>query len=156
MAQSLGVGTVMVILSHGKSDNYSEKWVNALSRDMAYIPEIKSITKRIAENKSDSNTPIISVLSQIASVIGSRQQHRIVFPPAVIMGLLTNKYGTFCSEMANSIDFAGKGAFYAYKMILEYSQKDDWFQVPKEKLIREIIYHAMFGTYLSDLGVLDK
>lgn len=50
MAQSIGSGTAMVVLSHGKSDDYSEKWVNAPSRDMAYIPEIKSIAKRISEN----------------------------------------------------------------------------------------------------------
>jgi len=30
------------------------------------------------------------------------------------------------------------------------------YKVPKGKIFREIIYHAMFGTFFSDLSVLDK
>lgn len=72
---------------------------------MVYIPEIKSIAKRISENKFDSNTTIISLLSQIASVIGSWHHHRIVFPHAVIIGLLTLENGSFNKDMAETIVF---------------------------------------------------
>jgi len=139
MAQSIGVETKMVVLSHGKNDNYSEKWINALSRDIAYIPEVKSITKRISENKSHSNTTIISLLSQIAAVIGSRHQHRIVFPPVVLMNLLTNHVGEFNDSKASTIDFAGKRELSQHIKIWVMGKTNTKYQ--KVILYREIIYH---------------
>lgn len=112
---------------------------------MSYIPEIRAIIKRISEQKSDSNTTNVSLSSQIAAVIGSRHQHRIIFPPVVLIKYLTTGDKSDLQK-AEKID-----AFLAYK-----AMGQDYYSMPKGKMYKEILYPCMFGTHLSDMSMLEK
>lgn len=156
IAQSLGCLTQVSMLSIGSDDKFSDKWVAAVCRTFAYIPEIEAIARVLKVNKPSQNHPIVTHLANIAMIAGGREQRRMTPPLSAIMRHLLiyeDEKFSFGEEAAKHIDFSGKGAFSFYKTLCE-SEWEFTLNVANTAMSQQLLFHAMFGTYVEDFGVL--
>lgn len=156
LAQSLGPLTQVCMLSLAADDRYADKWVAAVNRCFAYVPSIEQVSRVLKTNRVGANQPIVSHLANIAMIAGGREQRRMTPPLSAVMHYLTTKTGEtwgFNAAAARQLDFSGKGAFYFYKLMCQ-SPVTYTLNINNEDMSRQILFHAMFGTYVEDLGIL--
>lgn len=158
IAQSLGPLCQACMLSLAGDDKFADKWVSAVNRSFAYVPEIEQVTRVMKSNRVAQNQPIVSALANIAMLAGGREQRRMTPPLSAFMHYLTVRdeegHVTFHEESARALDFSGKGAFVFYKEIMTTVGLQFSMNVNDKAIGQQLLFHAMFGTYVEDFGVL--
>lgn len=158
VAQSLGPLTQVSMLSLSPDDRYARKWVAAVCRTLAFVPDIESIARLLKTHRAGENQGIVSHLANILMIVGGREQRRVTPPLSAFMHYMTKKAtaespAEFDQQRALDIDFSGKGAFAFYKWLMG-SGIQYTLNINNASMTRQILFHAMFGTYVEDFGVL--
>lgn len=163
MAQSLGPLTCLISLA--KSDpthKYSQRWKSAVQKTMSFLPEIDSIVQVCAGKKASEVKRVFNIIADILLMTTSRESKRMSMPGFMLIQLL-NKAETQHYLANNSIcttvtdisyfNFSGNGAFFHYNQ-----QNEKVFKYPikesKKDLLPQIIFHAIWGTFAEDFGIL--
>nr|QMP82326.1 nucleocapsid protein [Phasmatodean orthomyxo-related virus OKIAV172] len=160
MAQS--VGPMTSLLCYLKSDRrFAEKWAAACKRSMAHFPDIDTVLSVIREKDPTEIRPLITLLADVALIVTTRQANRMFPPPAAFSYILLKEshrvggsvYNT--SNLIENFNFTGAGAFAFYKVF----QSIEWeisLNQSTDTIAKQIVYHAMFGTFKEDLSILEK
>lgn len=156
LAQSLGPMCQVCMLPLARDDKYADKWVSAVNRSLAYIPEIEQVT-RTSKVTVGPNQPIVSALANIAMLAGGREQTRMTPPLSALMHYLTAEveegYYDFHEESAKVLDFSGKEAFVLYKEIMSKRQLLFSMNINNAAICQQLLFHGMFRIYVEDFGV---
>nr|UAJ23565.1 nucleoprotein [Granville quaranjavirus] len=157
IAQSLGPLTQVAMLSLSPDDRYARKWVAAVCRTLGYVPDIESVARLLRTGRTGANQGIVSHLANILMIAGGREQRRMTPPLSAFMAYLTrkpkDKPAGFDPKKAEELDFSGKGAFSFYKWLMN-SDLLYTLNINNAAITRQLLFHAMFGTYVEDFGIL--
>ncbi|KAL1474515.1 hypothetical protein MTO96_037916 [Rhipicephalus appendiculatus] len=91
-------------------------------------------------------------------IAGGREQRRMTMPLSALMHYMS-KPGTadnsvvFDETKGKALDFSGKGAFF-FSRTMQDSDYQLCANINNSSITQQVIFHAMFGTYVEDLGVL--
>lgn len=154
MAQSLGPMTAMLCMLRN-TGKYRPKWEDAVKRAFSHIPCIDDIieTTRNANKASDVHN-MIRFLADISLIATTRQAQRMTMPLVVFKTVYDNLPDDASKKiMLENFNVSGKGAFRTYQLAhdiqWELNGNLDDYQAA------QATFHAIFGTYKEDLGVLE-
>jgi hypothetical protein len=91
LAQSLGPMTQVTLLAQASGNKYGNKWVEAVTRTFAHIPQIGQIAMILKEKNWSEVQGIVHLLCLITGIQGDRAQKRIMFPPGALIHYLTKE-----------------------------------------------------------------
>lgn len=163
MAQSLGPLTALISLAKSDPDNkYSKRWKMAVQRNCSFLPEIDSIVQVCCGKKASEVSEIFNIIADILLMTTSREAKRASFPAFMLIKLLddnevkhyeeNNTRFTAVTDIA-WFNFSGNGAFQLYNRICS-SKWSYNIKETKKQYLNQIIFHAIWGTYCNDFGIL--
>jgi len=163
IAQSLGPLTGLIKLTLSTDALYQQKWVNAVMRTCAHVPEIATICSMIKGKGAFETKGLICAIGNLLLLISGRQAHRAFMPAgALIMSLMNPNdvnfmysnscvdYPGFDYSRISRFNFSGQASFVAYNRLSAMSCPS-----VLGKHAAQIFFHAVWGTYCEDLGVLE-
>ncbi|CAN8033084.1 unnamed protein product, partial [Ixodes persulcatus] len=161
LAQSLGPLTQACMLTMAKDDKYANKWEMAVRRTFSYVPDIEHISRIMKESNATQERGIITRLANLIMLVGGREQRRVSLPVCSWMYLVMKRTMgeknveilEFDEDAAAKYDFSGKGAFAGYKHLSEQGPLYT-LNVLNRHFSQQLMFHAVFGTYVEDFGVL--
>lgn len=164
LAQTIGPIAQLLLLIHSQG-MYTNKWKAAVRPTFAYVPHIDQIVEFLGNAQHRNCVEIVAQFCNIAMIAGGREQRRIS-PPPYHLFLAMGKYKTvkrdgqdvtefvFDPDFAEAIDFSGMGAYRAYKKIVDLPRSRVTVNIGNAHITQQLLFHATFGTYVEDFGVL--
>lgn len=174
MAQSLGPMTALLCYLQSPA-NFENKFLEAVKRNLAHIPNIEGIMKTIKGKPYKNISTIITLLADISILCTTRNAMRCFPAPSAFALFITkedditwsddideNMKGRWRSNLpkgvpsnfSNLLNFSGLSAFYLHKKACDIQ----WTFCTKftAEEASQIVFHCWFGTYKEDLGVLSQ
>lgn len=150
IVQSLGPMTVWLCMLRSEG-MYRKKYQAAVKRAMAHIPGIDDIIELTKNIKTASEiSTLTTLLAEILLITTARQATRIFFPLTLFAQYATN-------EIINRFNTTGRGGWFLYKECTNPENEPLMMNGTMEaEQAQKIVFHAMFGTYKEDLGILEQ
>lgn len=148
LLKSLGPMTQCIMLINEKS--YPQKLVEAVKNSLRMLPMHGEIATALKD--ADSPGRVMGLMKELADLLiltTARSTQKIYFPISLAKYLWAGKPDNFQWNFANS----NMLQFYSDAMALNRI-KFEMRSGGSESETAEVVFHAMFGTYMEDLGVL--
>lgn len=127
---------------------YQTKVKEAFVESIKHIDGSEDLAEFFSKATIAEAKTVLPIFGNLITIILDRS-HRKFMPP--ILSIV--KLRRLNKKVFDKLDFSGKGAFYVYNEISNYS-----YTVNTEKNlatnIRQTLFHGIFGTFLEDFGVL--
>nr|QMP82198.1 nucleocapsid protein [Hemipteran orthomyxo-related virus OKIAV191] len=174
MAQSLGPMTALIMLARNSNGVYANKWEEAVLRDFMNIPEIGACIGVVKTSPVSQLRPLFRTLADILLITGSRAANRMFFPGFCLVRTLLNEgtinsvydasetagvlgtvLDTSSTDWIESLSFSGFKGFELYQKMARITWKMDRpLTCTNADMAKQVFFHAVFGTYKEDLGIL--
>lgn len=129
---------------------------------MAHFPEIDNVLAVMQGKDPAEIRSLITLLADVALIATTRQSTRMFPPPAAFSVIFTrdsHRVGTqvyrTLEHLLHSFNFSGQGAFAFYKVFSSYQWQLN-LNGATDGMAKQIVYHAMMGTYRDDLSLLSQ
>ena len=161
MAPLVGPITALILLNMLKPipnvDNW--KWAPTVRRALKNYPEIDMLIIYTGTDEEVTIKQLINYTAQFALMSGTKDKNKIFPPPAGICKIILSdtpipKEGSELVKgpILKNFDFSDVGIFRFYSNFQE--QKWKLSGNVTDEVAKQLVYHAMFGTYTEDFGVL--
>lgn len=163
MAMSLGPMTQMLQMITTDS-KYRTKWESAVKRTFQHLPCIDEFTRLSRTTKEASALgPILRLYADLSMIVTTRHSQRGAMPLIMLRDAYKLSMESDMEDLESGKKFlrkfncSGDGLFLCYKMCCNNSKKTYSYEcdLTQEKT-SQIVFHAIFGTYKEDLGVLGQ
>nr|QPL15348.1 nucleoprotein [Hymenopteran orthomyxo-related virus OKIAV175] len=156
------VGPITALLCYIKSDRrYSKKWADAVKRAFAHFPDIDGVIQMLKEKEPSEIRNLITLMADLALIATTRQANRMFPPPAAFAYIFGTKDFKIGNDVYNVtslyevFNFSGQGAFLFYKIFMSLKWRMRLMD-GTDTIAKQICYHAMFGTFKEDFGILSQ
>nr|QPZ88433.1 putative nucleocapsid protein [Soybean thrips quaranja-like virus 1] len=164
MAQSVGPVTSMIWLMLSTDNTYARKWASSTAKLLGNAWDAEQVAFLLTCKKDAQERALLKAVCDVLILAGDRSSKKAFLPPLAFKTAIFNacrkipiegeegKFRVVIPPILYLFDSSGMGLARAYR---EVSKVDIAFEeMMSADTMAEVLFHATFGTFADDFGVL--